>query len=89
MAGMEYPPKDSVLRTLGSACCTCVPGVLPLLRRNAKLPPMHVNELQASCKTSEHHSVAQLVAYTDEPDRLHGQYYTIRLTSGDYLLERK
>ena len=50
---------------------------------------MHVNELQASCKTSEHHSVAQLVAYTDEPDRLHGQYYTIRLTSGDYLLERK
>ena len=32
MAGMEYPQKDSVLRTLGPACCTCVPRLLPLLR---------------------------------------------------------
>ncbi len=36
MAGIKYPQKDSVLLTLGPACCTCVPGVLPLLPR---IPP--------------------------------------------------
>ena len=31
-SGTEYPQKDSVLRIFDPEFCTCVPGVLPLLR---------------------------------------------------------